>query len=85
MMVTSVVAPFPESECESVSEYNSRHIGKAWSIVAMTWNGSVYCTRATCAGDWPTYENDLVESPCPVFSSDERGDWCCDNCGGDLF
>jgi hypothetical protein len=77
-----IYAPFPEKESESVREYNSRHIGKAWAIVAMQWQGETYC--ADCAGDWPTYENDLIESPHPVFSSDEYDEMTCGYCTNHL-
>ena len=79
-----ISAPYPQTDCESVREYNAKHVGKAWRIVAMTWQGDIYCTRETCAGTWPTYEGDLVESPYPVFSSDEYEEMACGNCGGDL-
>lgn len=79
-----ITAPYPQTDCESVAQYNARHVGKAWAIVGMTWQGDVYCTRETCAGTWPTYEEDVIESPHPVFSSDEYDDMVCGNCGGDL-
>ena len=75
-------APFPQNDCESVREYNSKHIGKAWAIVGMTWQGDVFCSD--CVGDWPTYENDLIESPTPVFSSDEHDTFVCGSCYGFL-
>lgn len=73
-----IAAPYPERDCESVGEYNARHVGKAWSIVAMTWQGSAYC--ADCAGGWPTYEHDLWEGPAPVFASDDCEGMVCDEC-----
>ena len=80
-----MIAPYPQTDCESVSEYNNKHHGKAWRIVGMTWQGDVYCTRPSCTGEWPTYENDLVEGPRPVFASDEYEEMTCGECGGDLF
>lgn len=67
------------TESETVGQYNARHWGKAWRIVAMTWEGSAYC--ADCAHEWPTYEDTLEESPIPVFASDERFGDPCDECG----
>ena len=79
-MITDNAAPFPQKDCESVRGYNRRHYGKAWSIVGMTWQGAAYCVKSTCAGEWPTYENDLIESPAPIFSSDEYDGMVCDHC-----
>lgn len=80
-----ISAPYPENICESVSEYNRVHGGKAWAIVGMTWQGEAYCVRDSCAREWPTYENDLVESPYPIFGTDEYRELTCGNCGGDLY
>jgi hypothetical protein len=77
-----MTAPFPQNECESVTEYNNRHFGKAWAIMGMTWLGSAYCR--TCAGHWPTYDEDIIESPVPVFASDKYEDMTCDECGNHL-
>lgn len=71
-------APYPERECESVRAYNGKHWGKAWRIVGMTWQGSAYCDD--CAGEWPTYEHDLIEGPEPVFASDDTDGLSCDEC-----
>jgi hypothetical protein len=81
-----IAAPYPQTDSETVAEYNRRHIGKAWSIVGMSWQGDIYCTRETCAGVWPTYEHDMIEGPRPVFASDEYDrDYPCGNCHGDIF
>ena len=79
-MITENIAPFPQKECPSVSEYNRHNYGKAWAIVGMTWQGSAYCVAAECSGDWPTYEDDLIESPMPIFASDEHEGMTCDHC-----
>ena len=76
MMVT---APYPQNDCETVGEYNRRHGHKAWAIVGMTWQGEAFCRG--CVRDWPTYENDLVDGPRPVFGSDEYDGMVCDGCG----
>jgi len=73
-----ISAPYPQNNCETVAEYNRKHIGKAWTIMGMTWQGSAYCRD--CVGDWPTYENDLVESPHPLFMSDDYNSHVCDSC-----
>lgn len=65
----------------TVGDYNSKNWGKAWAIVAMTWEGCAYC--ADCAHYWPTYEDiyDWAEDcPSPVFASDELYGDPCDNC-----
>lgn len=77
-----ITAPFPQNDCESVGEYNRKHLGKAWRIVAMTWQGEAYC--ADCVADWPTYENDLVDGPTPVFASDDYSGLVCGDCGSFL-
>ena len=71
-------APYPQYECESVREYNRKHYGNAWAIVGMVWQGCTYCLD--CVGEWPTYEHDLVDSPSPVFRSDDYERMTCDNC-----
>lgn len=75
-----ISAPYPEAyaNTESVGEYNRKHWAKAWEIVALTWQGEIYC--AECVEDWPTYEHDLTESPTPVFSSDEYEGMVCGKC-----
>ena len=73
-----ISAPYPQHDCETIAEYNRKHIGKAWSIVGMTWQGGAYCRD--CVSGWPTYENDLIESPNPIFSSDEFEELVCDSC-----
>jgi hypothetical protein len=73
-------ARFP-TDSETVGDYNSRHWGKAWSIVAMTWEGCAYCLE--CAYYWPTFEDVYgrgEECPMPVFASDELFGDPCDNC-----
>ena len=84
-----ISAPYPvncESKSESVADYNRVHGGKAWAIVGMTWQGDVYCVRDSCAGTWPTYENDLpIDSPYPMFGTDDYRELTCGNCGGDLY
>jgi hypothetical protein len=55
----------------------------AWSIVAYTWRGDVFCLECAARG---LMESDLVggsDRPSPVFASDE----CvhpCGTCGGAL-
>lgn len=78
-----ITAPYPQKDCETVGEYNSRHWGKAWRIVGMTWQSEAYC--CDCVRDWPTYEHDLIESPVPVFASDEYGDMTCDVCNNHFW
>jgi hypothetical protein len=75
-----VSAPLPSVPGETVGQYNSRHYGRAWQIIAMTWDGAAYC--ADCAYDWPTweYDHDWVECPVPVFASDELYGDPCDAC-----
>jgi hypothetical protein len=80
MMLTP---PKPQHLSPTVSEYNSHAYGKAYAIVAMTYNGNAYCLN--CVRDWPTYENDDIESPIPVFSSDEYGDMTCDSCHDAIY
>ena len=81
-----IAAPYPQTDSETVAEYNRRHVGKAWVIVAMTWQGDIYCRRDTCAGSWPTYEHDMIDGPKPVFASDEiADDITCGACHGDIF
>jgi len=65
---------------ETVAEYNSRHVGKAWSIVAMTLQGAAYC--AECSAGWPCVGDlpEWLESPAPIFSSDELCGDPCDGC-----
>lgn len=74
----TISAPYPQKDCETVREYNARHIGKAWTIVGMTWQGSAYCRD--CVAEWPTYEHDMIESPMPIFSSDDYDGLTCDTC-----
>jgi len=76
--MNTISAPYPQNDCETVAEYNRKHVGKAWTIVGMTWQGSAYCRR--CVAEWPTYEHDLVEGPTPVFASDEYDELVCDTC-----
>jgi hypothetical protein len=67
---------------ETVGRHNVRHMGKAWAIVAMAWEGCAYC--ADCAYGWPTFEDVYDrgdECPMPVFQSDERYGDPCDGCG----
>lgn len=74
-------APLPSDGGETVGDYNAKHPGKAWRIVAMTWNGEACC--ADCAYDWPTFEADYdwADCPMPVFASDELYGDHCDGCG----
>ena len=71
-------APYPQNDCETVAEYNRKHGHKAWAIMGLTWQGEAFCR--SCVADWPTYENDLVESPAPVFMSDDYNTLVCDLC-----
>lgn len=74
-----IAAPFPEKDCDTVGEYNrTRGTNKAWTIVGMTWQGEAFCRD--CVHDWPTYENDLVDGPKPVFGSDDYEDMVCGEC-----
>jgi hypothetical protein len=75
--------PEPQYIGQTVDEYNSSAYGKAWAIVAMTWRGAAYCLDCIC--DWPTYEHDDIESPMPVFSSDEYEDMTCDSCHDGIY
>jgi hypothetical protein len=78
-----LIPPAAQHTCETVSEYNSYAAGKAWAIVGMTYEGNAYCLD--CVKDWPTYENDDIEGPMPVFSSDEYEHMTCDLCHDGIY
>lgn len=61
----------------TVAEYNARHAGKAWAIIALAYPSSRLAC-AYCAG------MEDQEAGRPVFGSDEYEGLTCDLCGVDL-
>jgi hypothetical protein len=75
--------PQAQKPSQTVTEYNSISYGKAWAIIGMTWEGKAYCLDCVC--NWPTYENDDISGPIPVFSSDDYENMSCDSCRNAIY
>lgn len=64
--------------------------GKAWDVVAYTYEGEVYCPECVAYTD-PTITGESTtdtrtDKPAPVFSSDEvPSDWVCLVCESGVF
>jgi hypothetical protein len=55
---------------------------KAWSIVAYTWQGSIYCLECSARGlmNLELTREAGTDQPAPVFASDEHTLNTCDTC-----